>query len=145
MPKRVKAIVCAFIGIPHRIHSMLISFDQSPSSADGKDADYRSHDWAARPRRRAVRAMVCRRFDTNWSFTRSGESLPVSPSQLSRATSIPPDEFRGQAAIRITRLQSLGMTQQHVNCRLEADHPRRERGSRIESPPNAKARKCKMI
>src|SRR6266702_3088154 len=39
----------------------------------------------------------------------------------------------------------LGTTQQHVDRRLDAVHSSLERNSRIELPPNANARKCKMI
>src|SRR5258708_3533622 len=50
---------------------------------------------------RPVRAVVCRRFDTNWTFHSFSRKASVIPSQLlRRATSTPPDAFRGQAAIR---------------------------------------------
>ena len=57
-----------------------------------------------------------------------------------------PPRFAGKQLFGITRRQQLlGMTQQHLDGRLDAVHSSLERGSRIELTPNADARKCKMI
>jgi hypothetical protein len=116
--------------------------DRSPSSS----MTARAHSGVVRAVPRSRLGLRTLRHELEL-FTRSVGRLPVIPSQLSRrATSTPPDAFRSKRLFGITRTQQLlAMTQQHVDSRLDTVHSSLERGSRIELPPNADARKCKKI